>query len=191
MALKLTAAPEAEPVSLSHAKAHLRLETDDEDQLLEQLIVTARLLVERELGIALLTQSWSLLLDAWPASGIATLPICPLQGVDLVTVYREGGETAVEPDALEVDTTSQPGRVLLKAGGLGLKPGVRLNGIEIGFTAEFGDEPADVPEPLRHALVLLIAHWFERREPVILGVGVQEVPGMAARLLAPYRRTQL
>ena len=53
---------------------------------------------------------------------------------------------------------------------------MRLNAFEVDFTAGDGDEADDVPGPIRHALKLLVAHWFERREVVVLGLGAQEVP---------------
>ena len=43
------------------------------------------------------------------------------------------------------------------------------NGVEIDFVAGHGDAPADVPPPIRQALLLLIAHWYEHREPVEIG----------------------
>src|SRR5690606_2429764 len=64
MALVMTAAPAAEPITLSEAKAHFRVDTDDEDALISSLIVAARLLIERALGLALMTQGWSYFLDA-------------------------------------------------------------------------------------------------------------------------------
>ena len=68
MALVLTAAPAVEPVSLAEAKAHLRVDSDHEDALIAQLIVAARIFVERTLGLALIAQSWSYFLDALPRS---------------------------------------------------------------------------------------------------------------------------
>jgi hypothetical protein len=66
MPLILTAAPAAEPVSLAEAKAFLRVAHADEDVLISDLVQSAREPVEAVPGLALITQSWRVPLDAWP-----------------------------------------------------------------------------------------------------------------------------
>lgn len=191
MALVLTSAPATEPISLAEAKAHLRVDADDEDALIVQLIVAARMFVERTLGLALITQGWSYFLDFWPRSSCVTLPIAPVQAVSAVTLHDgAGGSTTLDAEDYAVDVLSQPARLVLN----GATPPVvarALNAFEIAFTAGYGDAASDVPAPIRHALTLLVAHWFERREPVVLGVGATEVPSTVAGLLLPYRRVRL
>lgn len=191
MALVMTAAPAAEPISLAEAKAHLRIDADDEDALLASLIVAARALVEKTLARALITQDWSLYLDAWPR-GTIMLPVAPVQEVTAVRVYDPDGVPAdVDEESYSADTLSEPARLALSASGVQLLPARLLNGYEIAFTAGYGDEADDVPEPIRQALKLLVAHWFEQREPVVLGEAAQEVPATIASLLLPYRRVRL
>ncbi len=191
MALVMTTAPAAEPISLAEAKAHLRIDADDEDALIDALIVAARMFVERNLGLALITQGWSYFLDFWPRSSCVTLPIAPVQAVSAVMLHDgAGGSTTLDADDYAVDVLSQPARLVLN----GATPPVvarALNAFEIAFTAGYGEEASDVPAPIRQALSLLVAHWFERREPVVLGVGAQEVPSTVAGLLLPYRRVRL
>jgi uncharacterized phiE125 gp8 family phage protein len=191
MALVLTAAPAAEPISLAEAKAHLRIDVDDEDALISSLIVAARMFVERTLGLALISQGWSYFLDFWPRSTCVTLSISPVQAVGTVTLHdTDGGATVVDAEDYAVDALSSPARVVFKSA----PPPVvtrELNAFEIAFTAGYGDEASDVPAPIRQALMLLVAHWFERREPVVLGAGAQEVPATVAGLLLPYRRVRL
>jgi len=192
MALVMTAAPAAEPISLAEAKAHLRIDADDEDQLLTSLIVAARSLVERALALALVTESWSLYLDSWPRSGAIALPIAPVQAVAAVRIYDpDDTPTDVSSGTYAVDVLSDPARLVLSSGAAQLMPARRLNGFEVAFTAGYGDEAGDVPEPIRQALKLLVAHWFEHREPVVLGQLAQEVPATVGGLLLPYRRVRL
>jgi uncharacterized phiE125 gp8 family phage protein len=85
---------------------------------------------------------------------------------------------------------SQPARLLLKTA----VPSVasrELNAFEVAFTAGYGDEADNVPGPIRHALTLLVAHWFEQREPVVLSGAPQEVPTTVAGLVLPYPRVRL
>ena len=65
------------------------------------------------------------------------------------------------------------------------------NCIEIDFVAGHGDTPSDVPQPIRQALLLLIAHWYENREPVEIGATATTIPAGVSELLMPYRRRQL
>jgi uncharacterized phiE125 gp8 family phage protein len=191
MALVLTAAPAAEPISLAEAKAHLRIDEDDEDTLIASLIAAARMFVERTLGLALVTQGWSYFLDFWPRSTCVTLPISPVQAVGAVTLHdTDGGATMVNAEGYAVDALSSPARLVFKSAPPPVVPR-ELNAFEIGFTAGYGDAASDVPAPIRQALILLVAHWFERREPVVLGLGAQEVPTTVAGLLLPYRRVRL
>ncbi|GGA54196.1 head-tail connector protein [Pelagibacterium lentulum] len=68
MASYLVAGPVDEPISLAQAKAHLRIEDDAEDGLIESLIAAARTHLEAITGSALLRQTWRVVLDAWPDS---------------------------------------------------------------------------------------------------------------------------
>ncbi len=191
MALVMTAAPAAEPVSLAEAKAHLRVDADDEDALISSLIVAARLLVERTLGLALVTQGWSYFLDHWPQASCISLPLLPVQAVSAVIVHDDdGGAAVLDADSYAVDVLSAPARLVLTSAlpTVATRP---FNSFEVAFTAGFGDAGSDVPQPIRQALLLLVAHWFEGREPVELGAGPQEVPAIAAGLLQPYRRVRL
>jgi uncharacterized phiE125 gp8 family phage protein len=191
MALVMTAAPATEPISLAEAKAHLRVDATDEDALIGSLISAGRLLVERTMGLALITQGWSYYLDHWPQSCCISLPLAPVQAVSAVTLYdADDAPTVFDAGSYAVDVMSEPARSVLQ----GATPSVAtrvFNGFKVAFTAGFGDAAEDVPAPIRHAVTLLVAHWFERREPVVLGAGPQEVPATVAGLLQPYRRVRL
>lgn len=191
MALVLTEAPAVEPVSLAEAKAHLRIDSDHEDALIGALITTARMFVERTLGLALITQSWSYFINSWPRSYMMALPLAPVQAVNAIRLHgADGSVTTLDTDFYAVDVLSQPARIVLNGAMPTVAP-YALNAFEVLLLAGHGDEEEDVPATLRHAVLLLVAHWFERREPVVLGAAAQDVPATVAGLLLPYRKVRL
>jgi len=192
MSLVMTSGPALEPVSLAEAKAHLRLDGAAEDALVQSLIVTSRLHIEAALGLALVTQSWSYFLDRWPKSGRLVLPLRPVAAIASVRLWAEDGVVAtLDPAAFLLDGQGAPPRLVALSGAPALTPGRPVNGIEVALVAGFGPVSSAVPATIRHALLLLVAHWYENREPVEIGSATNAIPAMVADLLAPYRRRRL
>jgi len=181
-----------EPVSLADAKAHARVDGNAEDMLVSSLILAARLHIERCLDLALISQSWSLYLDRWPDAPFVELPLAPLISVDAVRLYSPTGSSAtLDPGLFIVDAASRRPRLALHQGQSWPAPGRSVNGIEVAFTAGYGDTEDDVPAPVRLAVKMLVAHWYEAREPVLLGERADPVPATVASLIAPYRSIRL
>jgi uncharacterized phiE125 gp8 family phage protein len=192
MPLILTAGPSVEPVSLAEAKAHCRVDGDLEDTLIASLILAARLHIERSLDVALVSQSWSLYLDRWPERAHVELPLAPLLSVDAVRLYGPTGSfMTLDPALFDVDAFSRRPRLSRRDGQSWPLPGRGVNGVEIAFTAGHGSSADDVPMPLRLAIKLLVAHWHEAREPVLLGESADPVPLSVASLLRPYHAVRL
>jgi uncharacterized phiE125 gp8 family phage protein len=190
MGLVLTSAPASEPVTVAEAKAHLRVDGSAEDALIASLILTSRLHVETAIGLALITQEWRLTLDGWPEARDVALPLRPLQAVDAVRVLGAAGDAAtIAPSQYLVDVASVPPR-LVRRGAFPV-PGVPVGGIEIVFTAGYGDAADDIPAPIRQALLLLVAHWHEHRDPLEIGSAEIVVPPAVSQLLQPYRVIRL
>jgi uncharacterized phiE125 gp8 family phage protein len=191
MALVLTSGPALEPVSVADTKAHLRLDGSAEDALIASLILTSRLHVEAALGFALISQSWTLLLDAWPAEGPVVFPIRPVLSITSARVLSATGvPTVIAASDYLLDGSGLVPR-LVSTGAIWPRPGKAANGIEIAFTAGFGPAATDVPAPIRHALLLLAAHWYEHRDPFEIGFSGSNIPKAVSDLLMPYRAVRL
>jgi uncharacterized phiE125 gp8 family phage protein len=161
MALFRTVPPGAEPLTLAECKAHLRISQDGEDALIAGLVRAAREEVESHTGVAMIDQDWRLALDAWPASGIVTIPRHPVKQILSVTLYgRDGEASLMDPGSYRLDGLSRPARLRVEDRPA---PGASLNGIEIDFRAGFGEAGPDVPDLLKRAMLLLVAHWYEFR----------------------------
>lgn len=107
--------PTLDPVSLVAAKTQLRVDIADEDAFIDSLVTTATRWVEDITGRSLMTQTWELYLDDWPSHDYIRLPRPPLQSVTSVIYYDTDGDSSTFPtDYYDVDTDSEPGRVVLK-----------------------------------------------------------------------------
>lgn len=186
----LIGAPAIEPVSLADAKTWLREDGADEDELIQALLVAARMTLEAYTRRFFVTQNWRLVLDAWPepVASTATLriPFAPFQAVAAIRVYDAndvaetiGAETYRAPSAIE------GGRATFKTAPPA--PGRATDGIEIDFTVGYGALGAHTPEPLRRAILTLVAHWRENRGD---GAG-DALPKAVTQLAAPFRRERL
>ncbi|MEO1198087.1 MAG: head-tail connector protein [Pseudomonadota bacterium] len=189
MPLLLVSPPAEEPVSLSEAKAFARIDTDAEDTLISTLIAAARLAVEVRLRQVLVTQGWRYFLDVWPRSGTLDLPIRPIASIDKITVYdADGIPQIVEQTDYLVDRIRDPARIVMRSNRPA--PGVAVNGIEVDITTGFG-AARDIPEPVRTAILHLVAHWYDRREPVAFGAQPTSLPHGFDTLLTPFRSVSL
>lgn len=189
MSLVITSGPAIEPVTLAEAKAHLRLDGTVEDALIQSLIITARMHIEAALGLALMTQTWKWCLDRWPKGQRLSIPIRPVQSVQSVIIWMDNDISRIIPlSQFYLDGQSAPARLVWLASNPPPDPGRVANGIEISFAAGFGSAASDIPATVRHALLLLVAHWYENREPVEIGSAINAIPAMVTELLAPHRR---
>ncbi|MCA3555303.1 head-tail connector protein [Aestuariivirga sp.] len=184
----LVQAPASEPVSLAEAKAQLRVVNADDDQLIASLVTAARRVVEARTGLSLIAQDWLCFRDQWPGDGAIELPVAPLRAVEEIAVFGEDDAKAViDPAHYFADAASRPPRVLLRGSREWPRPGRAANGIAIRAEAGFGTSPQDVPQPLRQAILLLVAHFYAQRGEEA-GSGV---PLTLNALLEPYRMVRL
>lgn len=179
--------PAVEPVPLADAKAYLRVEHNDDDDVIAGLISGARLQVEAQTRRALVTQTWQLRRDSWPADGRLMVVPAPLREIVAARTYDSGGSAhPIDLQAFTLDTAAAPAVIAFAPWALPA-PGRALAGIEIDVEAGYGDAPADVPRPLSRAIELLVAHWYENRGLIAAGHGVAVLPASVAAMIAPYR----
>lgn len=170
----LVTGPTEEPVDFATLKLHMRVTIDDDDALIASYLVAARTYVEEAYDRALVTQTWDYSLDAFPwAAQSIDLPIWPLQSVTSVTYTDSNNNPTVWSSAnYFVDTVKKPGRIVLAIGQGWPSVTLRAAGaVVIRFVAGYG-APAVVPWTTKTALMLLVEHWYENREPIMAQRGV-------------------
>lgn len=185
MRFQLITAPAAEPVTLAEAKTHLRVEVDAEDDYITALIVAARQHVEQATGRRLITQSWRGYSDV--LSG--PIELTPnLQAVSEIRYVDSDGDSQILGTGLyDVDTTGIVGSVRIAYDQTWPDSRGDTNGVQVDFTAGYGDAGTDVPEPIRHAMKLIIGNLYENREAVVVGTIAGELPQGVDLLLNYYK----
>ncbi|MEM7131175.1 MAG: head-tail connector protein [Chloroflexota bacterium] len=181
-----TTEPTEEPLTIEEAKLHLRVDGTDEDAHIMNLIIAAREYAEEVTWRSFCTQIWRMYLDCWPRSFYVALPRAPLRSVTHLKYTDENGSetTLASSNYIVSGNGTQRGSIAFKSSFS--VPSVTLqeiDAIEIEFVAGYGD-PSDVPQRIKQALLLIIGHWYENREEVVVTPGIvsSEVP-MAAQAL--------
>lgn len=181
------AAPSVTPVLLAEAKAHLRVDGDEENDLITGLIEAAVGLIDGQgvLGRAIITQSWAQWVNQSP--GWVRLEVGPFQGLTSVQYYDE--DSALQTATLSDFETRLAGDFVTlkpKEGKVWPRAETRQDAIKITYVAGYGDAGADVPRNIRLAILMMVAHWYERRMAVS-EVRLHDVPLAVDALLGVDR----
>lgn len=183
MSYHLVTAPAVEPLSLAEARDWLKIDGNQDDTVIAALIVSARLAIEAATGLMLISQRWSLRLDAWPHTGVLALAHAPLQSVVALRVIGSGGQvTSLPPSWIGIAPARRP-RLVLNSD---LPATDRVaHGIEVECQFGYGDAPSSVPQPLRLAMRMLVAFWHENRGDGIAATA-SRWPDPVSALLQPF-----
>jgi uncharacterized phiE125 gp8 family phage protein len=181
---RLVTPPASEPVSLAEAKLYLKLDGDDENDLVASLIAAARLTIEAASRKQLIAQTWRLVLKRWPSEPLRS-PLSPLLAVTGAALRSSANVVTplpnvvgqimagVDPPAI---TLGSPQPVLVPPDGQ----------LEIDLLTGFGPAATDVPASLRQAVLMQMARWFENRGDHVTGADASLAPEIMA-LVNPFR----
>lgn len=181
-------APASEPITLAEVKAHLRIDGSDEDGYLTALITAARERLENETRRSFLRQQWRATIHAVAEGCAIELPRPRLildDSSPFLLEYKNASGDWVGVTGLEIDESREPAHLWLNEIPSDLSSDRRR--WRVTYWSGYGATAADVPQPIRHAIMLLVAHLFERREVVISGATIHEVPKALDWMLDPYR----
>jgi len=191
MRLDKATAPIKEPISVVDAKNHMRVDTSADDALIASYIKAARKKCESYSGLALITQSIDMYLDTWP-SGPVWLPKPPLQSITSWKYYDEDDNEATWNAANYIVSAGTPGRITVKSSAT--LPTVTLreaDAVTIRFVCGYGDDHGDVSEMVRQAVRLLVTHFYEWRQPYLVGSIGKELDYTVKDMLSPDRHWSL
>ncbi len=169
--------PAVEPVTLSEAKAHCRIDTNDDDAYVASLISAAREWCEQYLDRTLVYTQWVMRFDKFPPDGTMDieLPRPPMAAagtataVALTFTYDNGTTATYSSASYRVDSSSTPGAVKTLYGQTWPPHLQDDNAISVTWWGGYGASGQDVPAAIRHAMLMLVAYWYDNRSTVLVG----------------------
>lgn len=175
MKYEITTSPAAEPVTLEEAKAQLRVDVNDEDNLIQTLITVARRKVESETGRVLISQTVKAYWEKWPASGVLTLPVYPASAITNIKYIDEDGTLQTWDSAnYTADLVGMTPRIMINPDVDAPDTGEYPNAIQVTYTAG-ASTAADVPAEIKHSILVTLAMLYERREDMKIN---ENTPGI-------------
>lgn len=157
--------PFEEPLLLSEAKLHLRVDHNEDDALINTLISATRQSAEMLTGCQFITARWQYGMDRFPARGQSIhLPKNPVQSVISIEYLDLSG--TLQRLALQdytVDRNSQPTRVAPTFGKSWPITLPQLGAVRVTFDAGYG-LAAEVPEGIKAWIKLRVGSLYACRE---------------------------
>lgn len=177
--ITVTTPPDAEPVTLTEAKLYCRIDTSDDDPLIDSLITAARRSAEAYTKRAFITQTLEARFDhdeLFEYGDHIELPRSPVASIVSIRSY--------DADDVESTMTSEhyrisgEQRIVLTTAGEWPSELRERDCIIVQYTAGYGTS-ADVPEEIRTAIKAMVAQAYESRCSVSVDAG--------RALLDPYK----
>lgn len=185
--LKLVTAPTSYPITRDEAKAHLRVQDDDENDLIDTMIAAATAHAESFMGRSIMEQTWDLYLDDFPK---CNKPIkIPRPPLIEVTELDDGNSPSFSGYSVDLSGS----RVYLTTAGsswptlTGTQNQVRIRFRSGYVETSVSPDVGSVPDDIKIAMLLLIGTLYEHRETIAIGTSVIQLPWSAEQLLRRHR----
>lgn len=181
MSLRLITAPASYPVTLEEAKLQCRVDSSDEDTLLNGLIAAATDYVELYTGRAIVSQTWELVLDDF--SDAMLIPKGPVSSITSVKYFDTADvEQTISGTNYALDAVSDPAWLVKASDYTWPDVADGVNNVIIRFAAGY----SSVPAAMKQAILLLIGQWFDQRADVS-DKAMIAMPNAVEALLTNYR----
>jgi len=159
--------PVAEPFTVAEMKVHLGIGAAETqwDAYIPRLITGARAHTEDRTNRGLITQTITLVMDAFPVQIV--LPVAPVASVTHIKYVDTGGTIqTLAPSKYRTDLVGVPSKITPAYQETWPTTRTVISAVEVEFIVGYGAAGSSIPGPLLNAMELLVDHWFENRSAV-------------------------
>lgn len=185
--IKRTTDSSSEPITLAEAKEHLRVDHSTDDTYIQTLIKVARQSVEISTGRSLASgQTYVAGYQFFPYMyDRLVIPRPPFSTVSSVKYHdAEDTEQTLSASSYVVDSSGSGCALLSMTDNFDYPTLTKNREARVLVTFTAGDTP---PEPLYQAMLLLITHYYDTREPVAYNANPMKVPRSVDFLCRQYK----
>jgi len=177
--MKLIQGPNDEPLSVDEVLENLRIDHNIENGLLSALIVAAREYAEKYTGLRLISQVWEFDFSVFELQLIPKYgPLIEVQKIEYLDPEGQP-QTMPETQYRFVSVQSSVGCIVPTVGNVW--PQIMEGPGAVTVTAEVGfGDAEDIPQTIKQAMHLHIAHFYENRSD-------GDLPSAVEHLLHPYK----
>jgi uncharacterized phiE125 gp8 family phage protein len=194
MLIRLTR-PDGFFVSVNDVKAHVVIDTADDDALIEAYIRAATLLAEDRTGRILMAADFEYRTDRWCDPMV--VPVAPVRDVvDVLYLDEDDVERSLDAGTWYEVVTAEGAEIRFTDSFTSPALSSRPQAVRVRFSAGYdvpdasgsGDDPElEQNEMDRLIVLLLVANWYQVREPIAIGDQVAEIP-FSVKSLIEVRR---
>lgn len=170
-----TVEPASEPITLAQAKNYLKVDFDDDNDLITSLITSARIRLEKYAGVAMSARTLQVVAYV---DEFIELPYAPLNNITKVEYWDNGSWVEMSLGEYYVLGTTYK-KIYMVAN----------NRMEYRFTYTCGY--TTVPQPMITALYKLIADLYDYRESSVEDSKPNSNITSAYELIKPYKRISI
>lgn len=166
MTLRQITPPAELAVSLADAKLALKIDDNDQDELVEAWVAGIVTHAENLTGRSFVNQVWRVTLDAFPAA--VELPRPPIATVTFVKFYDANGALqTLAPQDYTVDAVSEPGYVVPAPGKSWPATSGQINAVQVEYSAGYGADAAAIKLKAPDIRLYIIAKLREQYDPAV------------------------
>ena len=193
---KLESLTDRRVISVDEAKQHCDVTHDDDDTYLAGLIDAAQRHIEKQTQLSAVESRFTVFYRCWPDELV--LPRWPAIKLEKVEYVDPDNEVKTVEDAKLVQLDDVPSFVV-RTGGVGNLqvggdfvnaklspepwPTLGRDPYPVRATFQAGFTETTTPADLKHAVKLLVRHWYDERSPVVVGTISTDVARSLASLI--------